>query len=182
MKADLIFEVWKPIPNYEGLYDASNFGRVKSLNYNHTGQIKVLKPKKNKYGYLSITKKKNGLKKFYSVHRLVAMAFIPNPDNLPQVNHRNEIKTDNSVYNLEWCDTKYNCTYWSYREKQSLIQRNNPKQSKPVYQYTLEGMLVHVWPSANEVGRNGFDRRSVIKCCNGKQKTHKGFLWSYVPL
>ena len=61
MKADLIFEVWKPIPNYEGLYDASNFGRVKSLNYNHTGQIKVLKPKKNKYGYLSISLSKNGL-------------------------------------------------------------------------------------------------------------------------
>ena len=182
MKAELIFEVWKPIPGYVGFYEVSNFGRVKSLNYKRTGTTKILKPKKDKYGYLIIHLSKNGLKKYYLVHRLVAMTFIPNPDNLPQINHRNEIKTDNSVWNLEWCDTKYNCNYWSYKEKQSLIQRNNPKQSKLVYQYTLDYQLVRVWPSSRECGRNGFDRRSVIKCCLGKQMFHKGFIWSYVPL
>ena len=179
MKAELISEVWKPVPGYKSLYDASNFGRVRSLKF---GKIRILKQLKHNCGYLKVLLYKDGKGKRFFVHRLVAEAFIPNPDNLPQVNHINEIKTDNSAWNLEWCDVSYNNSYGTLPERQSQNQLNDPIKSKPVYQYTLDGRLVHVWPSAAEAGRNGFDTSCIYNCCNGRQKSHKGFLWSYTPL
>ena len=96
-------EEWRPIKNYEGLYEISNLGRVKSLNYRRTGKENVLKPRKQKKGgYLQIILCKNGMKKMVSVHRLVAEAFIPNPDNKPCIDHINTIRDDNRVENLRW--------------------------------------------------------------------------------
>ena len=111
-------EEWRDIGGYEGLYQISNIGNVKSLgrlvNYKNKGKKwqegKILKPL-NKRGYLCVGLWKNGYIKNYSVHRLVAQAFIPNPNNLPQVNHKNEIKDDNRVENLEWCNNYYNSQY-----------------------------------------------------------------------
>ena len=125
-------EIWRPIEGYEGLYEVSSYGRVRSLDkyvkcdyekYRlHKG--KVLSPGKDKDGYLSVVLSCNGKLHLKKIHRLVAEAFIPNPDNLPQVNHKDEDKTNNRVDNLEWCNRKYNCNYGSrnIRRRETLIK------------------------------------------------------------
>lgn len=112
-------EIWKPVLGYEGLYEVSSYGRVKSVDryvkacyekYRlHKG--KVLSPAKDRYGYLSVVLSYNGKHKTITVHILVAQAFIPNPDDLPIINHKDEDKTNNRVENLEWCTAKYNMNY-----------------------------------------------------------------------
>lgn len=98
-------EIWKDVPNYEGIYQASNLGRIKQSQYNH-----ILKPiLHNRYYCVGLSK--DGKVKQYRLHRLIAETFIPNPDNLPQVNHKDENKLNNNVDNLEWCDSKYNNNY-----------------------------------------------------------------------
>ena len=162
-------EYWKPVVGYEGLYEVSNWGRVKSLKF---GKEKILKPI-IRHGYYFVGLSKNGIVKSYSVHRLVAQVFIPNPNNLPCVNHKDENKQNNVVSNLEWCTHEYNNSYGT-RSK-----RVAEKQSKPVLQYDLEGNLIKEWVSINECGRNGFNQGGICKCCNGKQKIYKGFIWKY---
>ena len=114
-------EIWKPIVGYEGLYEVSSYGRVRSLDKydsrNCFRKGKVLSPFKDRYGYLSVVLSCNGKCKTINVHRLVAKAFLPNPDNLPQVNHKNEDKSDNRVDNLEWCDSKYNNNYGTRKDR-----------------------------------------------------------------
>jgi len=95
-------EIWKDIEGYEGRYQVSNLGRVKSLNYRHTDQERILQPIPFSHGYLVVNFLKNKKHKTFLIHRLVAQSFIPNPDNKPQVNHINGVKTDNRVVNLEW--------------------------------------------------------------------------------
>ena len=162
-------EVWKDINGYEDLYQVSNLGRVKSLNYIHSGTEKILSPKTNNNGYLSVLLSKNCVKKMYLVHRLVAQAFILNPNSLPQVNHINENKTDNRVVNLEWCTASYNINYGNRIKK----------TSRPVKQLTLDGTLVAIWPSAQEAQRNGFNQSTICKCCIGLINKHKGYKWQY---
>ena len=106
-------EIWKDIPGYEGLYQVSNFGRVKSLRKAIIMSIRI-----NKKGYSTIGLSKNGVFNRKSIHRLVAEAFLPNPDNLPQVNHKDEDKSNNRVDNLEWCSQLYNNIYGSRMERQ----------------------------------------------------------------
>lgn len=110
----MVEEIWVDIKGYEGLYQVSNLGRVKSLeridSLGHKRKEKIFKPQKNK-GYLRVSLWKDGKGKKYSIHRLVAIAFIPNPDNLPEVNHKDENKFNNNVDNLEWCTVAYNNTY-----------------------------------------------------------------------
>ena len=172
-------EIWKPKKDYEGLYEVSNFGRVKSLGNGKSKKSKLLKPGKNKQGYLFVIFYKNGKRKTFRVNRLVAEAFIPNPDNLPQVNHIDENKENNIVENLEWCDCKYNINYGTHNER-SAKTRINGKLSKPVLQLSLTGEFIKEWESVRECGRNGFDKGNVSACCRGERKTHKGFKWCYV--
>lgn len=166
-------EIWRSIKDYEGLYEVSNWGRVRSLGFwvnnrdgsRHWKRGCVLQPGKQENGYLIVVLYKDGVKKTCTVHRLVAMAFLSNPDNLPQVNHKDENKENNRVENLEWCDGPYNIRY---------------SKAKTVYQYTLDGKLAAVWPSTIECERQtGFNNACISKCCIGKRKIHKGFRWTY---
>ena len=163
-------EIWCPIKGYESLYEVSDKGRVKSIGY---GKERILKPGRNKDGYLLVSLYKNREKICY-VHRLVCQTFIPNPDNLPQVNHIDEDKENNSVQNLEWCDSKYNNNYGTRNQMVSM------KLSKPVLQFTKDGEFVAEWKSSSEIKRNlGFAQQHISSCCNGKLKSAYGFIWKF---
>ena len=141
-------------------------------------------------GYVRTTLRVDKNKKSFGVHCLVAKAFIPNPDNLPCVNHKDECKTNNRVENLEWCDIPYNN---NYNNRQERIDRT--KRSKRVYQYTLDGELVGVYESSNYAAKVlGISQANISDCCNGnhtdknrkngcsRRYTYKGYRWSYEPL
>ena len=170
-------EIYKDIKDLEGKYQVSNFGNILSLNYRNTGRAELMSPGKNG-GYLRVNLSKNGKPKNFSVHRLVAETFIPNPNNLPCVNHKDQTRTNNRVDNLEWCTYEYNINYGTRNERVSETLTNG-KRSKRVLQFTLDGDFVREYPSTHECERNGFEHSSVIRCCKGKQKTHKGFKFMY---
>ena len=159
-------EIWKDKKDYEEHYQVSNCGRVKSIKF---GKERILKPVPNSFGYLFVNLCKDGKVKAFTVHRLVAEAFLDNPNNYKEVNHKDENKTNNVVTNLEWCNRKYNQNYGTRTEK----------CSKPVLQYTLDGEFVREWESTAECGRNGYNYGNVAACCRGKLKTYKGFIWRY---
>ena len=177
-------EEWRDIDGYEGLYQVSNLGRVKSLNYNHTGTEKIMKPYKNTWGYLKVSLSKERKNKLISIHRLVAKAFISNPDNLPQVNHINEVKTDNRAVNLEWCNARYNSNYGTrnIRALDTKSQRGVSCGEKKIKQISLTGEVIYIWNSASEAGRNGYKTQCVSACCRGDgyHKTYKGYKWEFV--
>ena len=164
-------EIWCPIKGYESIYEVSDQGRVKSIGY---GKERVLKPGRNGGGYLQVYLCKNGEQKKCLVHRLVAQTFITNPQNLPEVNHKDENKTNNSVQNLEWCSSKYNANFGT------RTQRQAEKLSKPILQYTKSGVFVGEWKSTRDVERNlGFNHVNISSCCTGKLKSAYNFIWKY---
>lgn len=173
-------EIWKAVKDHEGKYEVSSLGRVKrlarviedSLGRKRPIQSKILVPFMLNSGYQAV---KLG-DKHYLIHRLVAGAFIPNPDGKPQVNHKDENKLNNHADNLEWMTKKENEHYGT------AIQRRAEKQSKKVYQYSPDGKLVKVWKSTVECKNNGFNRTGIWFCCTGKHTLHKGYRWSYEPL
>lgn len=173
-----VMEKWKYIEDYEGLYEVSNLGRVRSL---YTG--KILKPRTQGSGYLQVDLYKDGKKKNYFIHRLVALAFIPNddPEHKTEVNHINdEDKTDNRACNLNWMDHKQNVNWGTRNERSSQNRINHPDMSKTIRQMTLDGQVVAIWPSIMEASRNGFSQGNISNCCNGKIKTAYGYKWEYV--
>lgn len=167
-------EIWKDIPGYEGLYQVSNFGNVKSLR-----SKKLLKNTPQNTGYLKVTLYKNGNFKKHSVHRLVAEIFIDNPDKKRTVNHINGIKYDNRVENLEWATHAENEIH-AYKTglKVGKNHKNN-KKSIPVAQYDKNMNLIKIYPSINEAGREGFRAEEICKCCKGRNKTSGGYIWKY---
>lgn len=182
-----IEEIWKPIEGFEG-YEVSSLGRVRSLDrekVSNNGNTRIYKgrllsQRVSNNGYKMVMLSNAGKSKNCTVHRLVAKAFISNPQNLPQVNHINEFdKTDNRVENLEWMSAKDNCNYGTRNQRQVEKRLNNPQRSKQVHQYTLDGNLIKIWLSSRECDRNGFNQAAVSRCCLGKQKQHKGFKWKY---
>ena len=164
---------------YEGLYKVSNFGRILSLNYRNTGKSELMTPVDNGCGYLKVGLWKNGKTKQCLVHRLIAQTFLPNPDNLPEINHIDEDKTNNRVDNIEWKSHKDNINHGTRNERVSKAEINDPNKSKRVIQLTLDGVLIREWPSASECGRNGFNKGHVAACCRGEEKSHKGFRFMY---
>ncbi len=167
-------EIWRDIKGFEGKYQVSNTGKVKSLNYRRTGKEKIMKASENEYGYLFVELCKDGKTKTCRINRLVAMAFIPNPDNLPEVNHKNEDKTDNRVENLEWCSRLYNVNYGTG------IKRRAEKRGKPVIGINKVSGLILEFPSIMEAERQtGISNRNICACLKGRRKSAKGYTWHY---
>lgn len=134
-------------------------------------------------GYAYIKFRVNGVKKSFRIHRLVAEAFIPNPENKPVVDHINTIKTDNRMVNLRWSTRPENMNNPITVDKMCNSQKNRKDKSRQVCQYTLDGKLVKVWPSIRECDRNGFDRSSVRLCCYNEyyeaKNVYNGFIWRF---
>lgn len=180
-------EIWKDIKNYEGLYQISNYGRVKSLPKklnNHTGfkitKEMILKPRINKKGYVKYALYKNRKQKNISAHRLVAEAFIPNPENKPQVNHISGIKTDNNVSNLEWCTNSENQIHAFKMGLQKRRKGKNNITSKKVVQYDLNNNFIKEYYGVKEASEKiGIHPSNIYKCCRGEKKQTKGFVFKY---
>ena len=175
-------EVFRDIEGYEGMYQVSNKGRVKSLNYHRSGEERILMPQTTTNGYLKICLRKNGKIKTYNVHRLVAQAFIDNPDNLPQVNHKDEDKTNNNVDNLEWVTAKENCNYGTRNKRMSKTQ------GIPIDMLNKQGEFIRQFQSGMEAERwlraNGFSKANsgnITNCCKGNPRYTNayGFKWRY---
>lgn len=179
-------EYWRPVVGYEGLYEVSNKGRVRSLdryikdrngNYTHFLKGRILSQATIRKGYKQVQLSKDGTQTPKRVHRLVAEAFIPNPLNLPQINHKDCNPSNNSVENLEWCDAKYNSNYGDRTEKVKIGNINNPSKSKRVNQFDLDGVLLKTWPSLSEAAR--IYSRTIGDAVRGRQRTSNGFVWRY---
>ena len=164
-------EIWKDIEGFVGLYQVSNLGRTKRLYQND--KEKILKHGSDKDGYLRVNLYKEGKSKQSKVHRLVAKAFIPNPDNKSQVNHRDENKSNNKVENLEWVTSKENINYGTRTEKVAK------SLSKPICGINIKTNEKIEFPSTQEAERNGFDHGNIVKCLKGRNKSHKGYRWFY---
>ena len=175
-------EEWRDVAGYEGRYQVSSMGRVKSLerkvpkrNGERTVKERFLKPSDDGRGYLRVDLYAGGKRKRFKVHRLVCQAFHDNPDNKSDVNHINENKTDNRACNLEWCTCKQNINHGTHNERMAKTK------SKPVGQYTRDGELVKIWPSVSEAERQaGFNHGYICQSANGKYKQAYGFIWKYI--
>ena len=190
-------EVWKPVPGFEGYYEVSNYCRYRSVERttNDGKHIKgqILKQYKNKSGsgYPMVKLSKNGVSKGFLAHRLMMQAFVPNPFKLPCVNHKNEFdKTDNFIFvntdgsvdleksSLEWCSYEYNNNYGT-RTKRACVSKTNGKASKKIVQYDLEGGIIKIWPSINEIKRI-LNYTHISDVCKGVYKQAYGFIWRYL--
>ena len=161
---------WKPIKGYEGLYEVSNEGNIKTLHKRYKNKS-ILKQSKGSRGYLLVTLNKNKKQTTKNVHRIVADAFLENPQNLPCINHKDQDKTNNNVNNLEWCTYQYNNTYKD-RLKKSALRRSIPV-------VCVETGVIY--ESGADAGRKTGIRQSKISCCcNGNRKTAGGFHWSFL--
>lgn len=183
-------EVWKDVVGFCG-YEVSNTWFVKSLNYNKTKVPKIIKSRKSIYWYSIVNLYTWWKMKTVSVHRLVALAFISNPENKPQVNHINWVRNDNRVENLEWSTHGENQLHrfrvlW-HKSKNNIFQTNHPYKgkfgnhlSKKVYQYTLSWEFIREWWWTHEVARwTDFKQTNISACCRWVQKTAGGFIWKY---
>ena len=185
---DIEGEIWKDMPDYEGLYQISNKGRVKSVQrvinegtkFSYISKEKILKTAISKDGYIYAYLCKNGKMKSKAIHRLVAIAFIPNDGLLSDVNHKDENKLNNSVENLEWCSKEYNTKYGTRTER----------TSKPILQYTKDGVFVRRFASVKEASRiAGIGSSNISNCAKNKVlikdgKEYKclsagGYIWKY---
>ena len=161
-------EEWKDIEGYEGLYQVSTLGRVRSL-YGHGGvSVRILKPYIRKTGYLDVGLFKNGAYSYKLIHRLVAQAFVPNPENKPVVNHKDEDKTNNQVENLEWCTAEYNNNYGT-RNQRAI-------KSKMKKVMCIETGVVF---DSIKLAREITHIHSIHRAAKGKQKTAGGYHWRY---
>lgn len=200
-----IMEEWRDIEGYEGLYQISSEGRVKSLKRiarnNHTVDSKIRKPKIDKDGYCCVSLWIDGVSKEYFIHRLVAQAFVSNPENKPCIDHINTDRTDNRVENLRWCTHKENTNNPISREKflhnrykvegerrisiykptKEAVAKMAEKHKKPVGMYK-DGNLIKRFDSAADAERedNNLKFMSISAACNGRLKTYRGYEWKFI--
>ena len=202
-------EEWRDIEGYEGIYQVSNEGRVKSLNFHRQGYVRILTLNTNAKGYKRVgLSNGNGIITLHLVHRLVAKAFILNPNNYPIINHKDENPANNKVENLEWCGYQYNNTYnnrhlkcaskisesrQGFKESEETKKKisnalkgrksptkGNPSEKRKKIVQMSGDTIVKVWNYARETENFGFNSGHVIDCCKNKRLTHKGFIWRYV--
>lgn len=169
-------ELWKDIPNYEGLYQVSNLGRVKSFRKStkyHCKNEYILKPNIASHGYAEVTFYKNTIRHKFLIHRLVASAFVPNPDNLPQINHKDENRTNNTADNLEWCTAEYNNAYGTARI------RSIDTKSIPIEQVTFDGKIIAVYRSTRIAAEILGINKGTLKSAINKHYQFKGYYWQY---
>ena len=176
-----MMEVWKSVPGYEGFYEVSSLGMVRSLphpirkrrgNFIVTEMYegKILKQYANHKGYLMVRMYKNGLSHDFPVHHLVLLSFVPNPENLPQVNHKDEDKKNNRVENLEWCTNDYNRVYGSGRLR----------STKPIFQFSRTMELIRKYESTISASREtGITASNINACLKNRRPTAGGFVWQY---
>lgn len=182
-------EVWKDIVGYEGLYQISNLGRVKSLKRKvYAGRNRMRwqyerilsNNKTNGNGYIVVSLNKESKSKNKYVHRLVAEAFLENPNNYKYINHKDQNTFNNNANNLEFCTAQYNSTYRDAHIKRGLKFRNNLVNSKKVYQLDENENIIKEFPSMAEASRElGTNHTSIYACINGKQKHAFGYKWKY---
>lgn len=179
----MVVEVFKPIIGYEGLYEVSNLGNVRSCDRNITGKNgtrlykgRPLAIKDDTHGYLTVNLWRNNKLKHFKVHKLVALAFIPNPDNLRDVNHKDENPYNNNVENLEWLSHKSNINYGTRNT------RANSTHSKTVAQYSKETKdLLATYKNAYIAEeQTGICETGISACCTGKRKSAGGYIWKFV--
>lgn len=180
-------EIWKDIAGYEGKYMVSNLGRVKSverMKWNGSGYYKtperILKARQNQDSYLYVRLCKDGKVKACTIHRLVAQAFLDNPDNLPQVNHIDENKENNHADNLEWVTCRENMNHGTRNHRIAEKNTNNPNRSKPVFSVDKVTGEIKEFPSIAEAGRKlGISNGNICECLKGKRKNAGNFYWMY---
>lgn len=196
-------EIWRDIPGYEGYYQVSNFGRVKSLSrkvYNrggfHISKDRILKQQLRKDRYYNVHLLKEGVKKIFFVHRLVALAFIPNPNNYPDINHKDENPANNCVNNLEWCTEKYNMNYGtaierrkasfamneSFKKANATKVRNNSRGAEtPIIGTSKKDNSLVSFRSMSEAERiTGISKGRISDCCHGRRLSAGGYYWKYL--
>lgn len=175
-------EIWKDVVGYEGFYQVSNEGNVRSLerivpfgNRSRVIPSKARVQVVDKRGYLTVTLSKNNRVKNAKVHRLVAEAFVENPGRLPEVNHKDEDKTNNCAENLEWCNHLYNAVYGT------KLERQRQKKSVPIMQCDTDGNPLKTFDSAMQAEHelNGKFTGNINKCLKGETKTAFGYIWRY---
>lgn len=167
-------EIWKDVKGYAGKYQVSNFGRVKSLNYNNIGKSRIMKPNIYKTGYVSAGLSLNGKEKRFLIHRLVAEAFIPNPDNYPVVNHKDENTQNNRADNLEWCTQKHNINYGTRNQRIAKVF------SIGIIQYSKDLKKVKEFESMADAEKaTGINKSHICRCCKGHRNYAGGYLWKY---
>ena len=164
-------EIWKDIQGYEGLYQVSNLGNVRSLNWRNTGEVRNLYLKPHKQGYLQVELHKDSERKMFTVHRLVAVHFVEGFDKDKVVNHKNENKTDNRSDNLEWVSSSFNRLYSRKEENRCDI---------PIIQLSLTGEIIREWLSPRTIRDElGYSDWSIKECCKGKRQQAYGYKWQY---
>lgn len=170
-------EEWKSIKGYEGLYEISSYGRVKSLSYKYkNGKVReeIIRVTSVTHGYEFLKLNKNGESKNYKIHRLVAEAFIPNPENKPEVDHIDTNKRNNIVENLRWVTRQENC------DNPRTFRTHMIAVTKPILQYDLDGNFLNYYPSIAEASRRtGIIVCTIQNCLAGRTQTAKGFIWKY---
>jgi len=177
-------EIWKDIEGYEGRYQVSSFGNVRSLNYRNHGYAKNLTPKCNNSNRLWVELANSLGRKQFLIHRLVASAFIPNINNFPEINHKDENPQNNNVANLEWCTRKYNVAYYYSRHphgpyRKSTI-RHGKRKGEAIDQIDKKGQIVKRWDNSRTIFlETGMSDWSISECCRGKRKSAYGYIWRY---
>lgn len=176
-------EIWRPVKGFEGLYEVSNYGRVKALyrewitgkNTRRYKQEHIMVHFDLGRGYVATNLTKNGKQKLTYIHRIVATSFLPIEEGKIEVNHIDGVKSNNCLNNLEWCTPGENQKH-AYR---TGLKKKPFKPVKPVIQLTISGDVVKRWRSLKELHSSGFDRSAVIRVAKGRQKTSYGFKWMY---